>query len=141
MVFAFDKFRAYLIRSKVIVWINHLAIKYLVEKKDAKPRLIGWVLLLQEFDLVIKDKKRTKNLITDYLSRLEAFEKKVKLLINENFPDKQLFTVKSLSTLWHVDFVNYLASRVMPYEFSREQKKKFLTNVRHYFWENPFLYK
>ena len=57
IVFAFDKFRPYLIGNKVIVHTNHSAIKYLMTKKDAKPRLIRWVLLLQEFDLEIKDKK------------------------------------------------------------------------------------
>ena len=70
-MFAFDKFRAYLIDSKVIVWTDHLTIKYLVAKKDAKPRLIRWVFLLQKFDLEIRDKKGTKNLIADHLSRLE----------------------------------------------------------------------
>ncbi|EOX99750.1 Polyprotein, 77260-80472, putative [Theobroma cacao] len=53
IVFAFDKFRSYLVGTKVIVYTNHAAIKYLIEKKDAKPRLIRWVLLLQEFDLEI----------------------------------------------------------------------------------------
>ena len=53
MVFAYDKFRQYIVDSKVIIKIGHVAIKYLMEKKDAKPRLIRWVLLLQEFDLQI----------------------------------------------------------------------------------------
>ena len=57
IVFAFDKFQWYLIRNRVIVHIDHFAIKYLMSKKDNKPRLIRWVLLLQEFDLEIKDKK------------------------------------------------------------------------------------
>ena len=53
IVFAFDKFRPYLLRNKVIVFTYHSEIKYLMTKKDAKPRLIWWVLLLQEFDVEI----------------------------------------------------------------------------------------
>ena len=57
VVFTIDKFRSYLVGTKVIVYIDHAALKYLFTKKDAKPRLIRWILLLQEFDLEIKDKK------------------------------------------------------------------------------------
>ena len=53
VVFAFDKFRSYLIGNKVIVFTDHSAIKYLMTKKDKKLRLIRWVLLLQEFDVEI----------------------------------------------------------------------------------------
>lgn len=72
MVFAFDKFRSYLIGTKVIVFTNHYATKYLVSKKDAKFRMIRWVLLLQEYDLEIWGKKRLENLAADNLSRLEV---------------------------------------------------------------------
>ena len=58
IVFAIDKFRSYLVGAKVVVYTNHAALKYLLTKKDAKPHLIRWILLLQEFDLVIKDKKK-----------------------------------------------------------------------------------
>jgi hypothetical protein len=58
VVFAIDKFRSYLVRAQVIVYTDHAALKYLLTKKDAKPRLIRWIMLLQEFDLEIKDKKR-----------------------------------------------------------------------------------
>ena len=74
IVFAFDKFRPYLIGNKVIVFIDHSAIKYLMTKKDSKPRLIRCVLLLQEFDVEIRDKKGSKNLVADHLSRLEIPE-------------------------------------------------------------------
>ena len=71
VVFACDKFRSYIVDSKVIVHTDHAAIKYLMEKKDAKPRLIRWVLLLQEFDLHITDRKGVENPVADNLPRLE----------------------------------------------------------------------
>jgi hypothetical protein len=57
IVFAINKFRSYLVGAKVIIYTDHASLKYLLTKKDAKPRLIRWILLLQEFDLEIKDKK------------------------------------------------------------------------------------
>ena len=72
VVFEFDKFRSYLIIPKTIVFTNHSALKYLFEKLDAKPLLIRWVLLLQEFDIEIKDKKKgDDNVAEDHLSRIE----------------------------------------------------------------------
>ncbi|KAL4363804.1 hypothetical protein GQ457_04G023680 [Hibiscus cannabinus] len=59
VIFVFDKFRSYLIGAKVTVYADHSAIKYLLSKKDAKPRLIRWILLLQEFDVEIIDRKGT----------------------------------------------------------------------------------
>ena len=71
MVFTCDTFRSYIVDSRVIVHTNRAAIKYLMEKKDAKPRLIRWVLLLEEFDLHITGRKGAENLVADNLSRLE----------------------------------------------------------------------
>ena len=122
IVFAFDKFRSYLIGDKVIVHTDHSAIKYLMTKKDAKPRLIRWVLLLQEFDLEIKDKKGIENLVADHLSRLEGPRDEVQ--VKDDFLDEQLLAIEDTKpTPWFADYVNYLVAKVIPLEFSYQQKK------------------
>ena len=88
MVFACDKFRSYIVDSKVIVRTDHAAIKYLMEKKDAKSRLIRWVLLPQEFDLHITNRKGAENPVADNLSRLENVLDDP-LPIDDSFPDEQ----------------------------------------------------
>ena len=100
MVFACEKFRPYILGSLVIIHTDHATIKYLMSKKDAKPRVIRWVLLLQELDLEIKDKKGSDNVIADHLSRIEKLdEEKEEIEIEENFPNEQLFQVNCLGML------------------------------------------
>ncbi|GJW52830.1 reverse transcriptase domain-containing protein [Tanacetum coccineum] len=86
IVFAFDKLRSYLILSKTIVHTDHSALKHLFKKQDAKPRLIRWILLLQEFDIEIKDKKDTKNVAANHLSRIDNNESSDDSEIDDNFP-------------------------------------------------------
>ena len=87
VVFACDKFRSYIVDSKVTVHTEYAATKYLLEKKDAKPRLIRRVLLLQEFDLHITDRKGAENPIGDNLSRLENILDDPQP-INDSFPNE-----------------------------------------------------
>ncbi|KAB2612130.1 hypothetical protein D8674_036810 [Pyrus ussuriensis x Pyrus communis] len=92
VVFALDKFRSYLIGTKVIVFTDHAALKYLLTKKEAKPRLIRWMLLLQEFDIEIRDKKGSENVVADHLSRMVREEEPIPIL--ETFPDEQLLSIQ-----------------------------------------------
>nr|GFA12557.1 reverse transcriptase domain-containing protein [Tanacetum cinerariifolium] len=127
----------------VKVYTDHSALKYLLSKQDAKPRLIRWVLLLQEFDIIIRDKKGTKNLVADHLSRLEnphkdVFENKD---INENFPLETLGKISSGSTLRFADFANFYARNFIVKGMSSQQKKKFFKDVKYYFWDDPYLFR
>ena len=91
VVLAMDKFRSYLVGAKVIVYTDHAALKYLLTKKDAKPRLIHWILLLQEFDLEIRDKKGADNYVADHLSRMQI--QGSDLLLNDYLRDDTLLKV------------------------------------------------
>ena len=132
IVFSCEKFRPYILGSHVIVHTDQAAIKYLMSKKEVKPRLIRWVLLLQEFDLEIKDNKGCDNVIVDHLSRVEHNEtEKEEGELTENFPDEQHFKV-SFQIPRYADIVNYLAYGVVPREFSYQQKRKLRTDNRYY---------
>ncbi|KAI5001123.1 hypothetical protein ZWY2020_011082 [Hordeum vulgare] len=141
LVFACEKFRSYIVDSIVIIHSDHAAIKYLMEKKDAKPRLIRWVLLLQEFDLHVVDRKGADNPVGDNLSRLENVLDDPRP-IDDSFPDEKLNVIRtSHSAPWYADYANYIVAKYIPPSFTYQQKKKFFFDLRHYFWDDPHLYK
>ena len=107
VVFACDNFRSYIIGSMVTIYIDHAAIRYFFVKKDAKPRLIRWILLLQEFDCEIQDKKGSENVVADHLSRLELDQQKDRACIQEMFPNEQLMRVEAIVP-WYADYVNWI---------------------------------
>nr|GEX13707.1 hypothetical protein [Tanacetum cinerariifolium] len=115
IVYAFEKFRCYLIMNRSIVYTDHSALKYLFAKKDAKARLLRWILLLQEFDFKVIDTKGAENYAADHLSRLKnpyenIFDPKE---INETFPPETLNKVahQDQSTSWFANFENYHAGK------------------------------
>ncbi|GJX90396.1 reverse transcriptase domain-containing protein [Tanacetum coccineum] len=130
LINAFEKFLPYPVLSKTIVYTDHSALKYLLTKQDAKPRLLCWILLLQEFDVIIRDKKGAENLAADHLSRLESphqseLEKKE---ITKTFPLETLGMVTfrgDASTTWFADFTNYHARNFVIKGMSSQQKNKF----------------
>ncbi|GJS16768.1 reverse transcriptase domain-containing protein [Tanacetum coccineum] len=142
IVYAFKKFRPYLVLSNSIVYMDHSALKYLMNKQDAKLRLLQWVLLLQEFDITIRDKKGSENLTADHLSRLENPHKDVleNKDINEHFPLETLGVVSNGSTTWFADYANFHAGNFIIKGMTTQQKKKFFKDVKHYFWDDPYLF-
>nr|GEX51199.1 reverse transcriptase domain-containing protein [Tanacetum cinerariifolium] len=145
VAYAFEKFRSYLIMNKSIVYTDHLALKYLFSKKYIKARLLCWILLLQEFDFKVIDTKGAENYAADHLSCLEnpyenVFDPKE---INDTFPLETLNKVahQDQSTSWFVDFANYHAGKFIIKGMTTQQKQKNFEDVRHYFWDDPYLFK
>ncbi|KAL0375504.1 UNVERIFIED_CONTAM: Retrovirus-related Pol polyprotein from transposon opus [Sesamum radiatum] len=143
VIFAIEKFRPYLLLSKVIVFTDHSALRYLMSKSDAKPRLLRWILLLQEFDLEIKDRRGCENTVADHLSRLNPtyVENMHNSPLQDEFPDEQLFAITQIEEPWFADFANFLAGKVIPPHLSYQQKKKFFSDIKYYLWDEPYLYK
>jgi hypothetical protein len=96
----------------VIVYTDHAALKYLLTKKDAKPRLIRWILLLQEFGLEIKDKKGVENYVANHLSRMQ-FENSQELPNNDSLRDNMLFKI-TRSDPWYANIVNFMVAGYIP---------------------------
>ena len=136
VVYALEKFRPYILGSKIIIYTDHAALKYLLSKKEAKPRLIRWVLLLQEFDLEIKDKKGSENSVADHLSRLHISGEED---IGETFPDEHLLAISSHAP-WYAHIVNFIVIGSIPEHCNRHQKDKFFHELKYYFWEEPLLF-
>ncbi|KAG7543337.1 Integrase catalytic core [Arabidopsis thaliana x Arabidopsis arenosa] len=156
VVFAFEKFRSYLVGSKVAVYTDHAALRHIYAKKDTKPRLLRWILLLQEFDMEIVDKKGIENGAADHLSRMRMEEATP---IDDSMPEEQLLAIKCYNLVynkkefeeacavkeeefpWYADYVNYLICGEIPKSLDPYQKKKFFRDINHYYWDEPYLYK
>jgi hypothetical protein len=141
VVIALDKFRSYLLGSKIIIYLDHAAMKYLFSKKDAKSCLIRWILLLQEFDIEIRDKKGTKNVVADHLSRSTMDFTEDATPISETFLDEQLMHIAHNPAPWLTDIVNNLVIGQMPLHRGQQDKIKFLSKVKTFLWDNPYLFK
>jgi len=136
VVFAIDKFRSYLVGAKIILYTDHAALKYLLTKKDAKPRLIRWILLLQEFDLEIKDKKGVENTVADHLSCMQVTNLQ-EPPINDFLRDDMLLKVTD-STTWYANIVNFMVSGYVP---PGENKKMLIFECHRHLWDDPYMYK
>nr|GEU33444.1 reverse transcriptase domain-containing protein [Tanacetum cinerariifolium] len=137
IVCAFDKFRSYLIHSKTIVHTDHLALRHLFKKQDAKPCLIRLILLLQEFDIEIKDGKGTENAAVDQFSRIKNDELSDDSEVDDNFLGETLMEINTKDEPWFAVLANYLVGDIIPNGMTYQQKKFFFSDLKHYFWEEP----
>jgi hypothetical protein len=134
IVFAIDNFRSYLIGAKVIVYTDHATLKYLLTKKYAKPHLIRWILLLQEFDLEIK--KGVENSVAGHLSRMQ-FENPQELPINDSMQDDMLYQI-TRSDPWYANIINFVVAGYVPLGVD---KRKLIYESHHHIWDEPYLFR
>ncbi|GKC31218.1 reverse transcriptase domain-containing protein [Tanacetum coccineum] len=109
-------------------------------KQDAKHAFIRWILLLQEFDIEIKDRKGTGNVVADHLSRIENDDSSDDSEVDDNFPGETLMEINTKNEPWFADFANYLVGDIIPKGMTYQQKNKFFSDLKHYFWRKtlPF---
>ena len=139
VVFALEKFRSYIVGSPVTIFTYHAVLKYLVSKQDTKPRLTRLILLCQEFNMTIKDKKGVENVIADHLSWLVPESSSHGIPIGDSFPNENLFAL--VHCPWYADIVNYLVTCQIPPQWTSQQKRKFLTDIMKYYFDDQYLFK
>ncbi|XP_042987234.1 uncharacterized protein LOC122315423, partial [Carya illinoinensis] len=105
------------------------------QRREGKP----FVIYYTKFDITIKDKKGVKNVVADHLSRLTFEDTSDHLPNRDDFPDEHLLSITSLP--WFAHIVNYLAAGEIPVDWSAQDKRKFITEVRNFYWDDPFLFK
>ena len=135
VVFALEKFKFYIMGSPVTIFTDHAVLKYLLYKRDTKSRLTRWILLCQEFNLTIKDKKGVENVLDDHLSRLVSETTSEDLPIGDTFLDEQLFALVHYP--WYADILNYIVTGQIPSQWTSQQKRKFLVDIKKYYFDDP----
>jgi hypothetical protein len=119
------------------VYTDHAAIKYLLSKKDAKPHLIRWILLLQEFDMEIRDKKGSDNVVADHLSRMHHGDDGMDL-IEDRMRDDHLYRILDKGG-WMHNIIRCL--RKMPLDhLDKNAKRRVIAESRKFYWDAPYLY-
>ena len=113
--------------------------KFLLNNKEAKPRLIRWILSLQEFDIKIKDKRGSENLVADHFYRIRL-DDPLLLPIQDSFPDEHIFKLQVKLAPWYVHIVNYLATVKLPNDWDYNESKNFFKTLPNCYWEEPELF-
>ncbi|XP_059629667.1 uncharacterized protein LOC132272560, partial [Cornus florida] len=102
---------------------------------------LPYVIYYAKFDIEIRDKKGADNVVADHLSRLLIEKSSDFAAVRDSFPDEQLFQISHANLPWFADIVNYLAVGKIPTHWSKQEKDRFFSQVKHFFWEDPELFK
>ena len=129
MVFLVKKFRHYLICNPVVFFVDHMAIKYLVNKPELSGRLARWILLLEEFDYTVEYKLGCMHLQADHLSRLSKDMRTTP--IYDSLIDDNLFVVTATPD-WYAGIVQFLTTQQLPEDWSKEERRKVRVNSKHF---------
>jgi len=114
---------------------QNAALTHVTSFRLMTPRLVG----LREFDITIKDKKGTENVVADHLSRSTTDSRSDITPIDDYFPDESLFSVSTMP--WYANIVNFLVSKQLLAHWSTQDKRKFLNEVKNFYWDDPYLFK
>ncbi|RDX81526.1 Retrovirus-related Pol polyprotein from transposon 17.6, partial [Mucuna pruriens] len=139
IVFVLEKFRSYLLGSKIVMFSNHVVLRFLLKKPNAKSRLIRWMLLLQEFNIEIRYKKGAENSVANHLSRIEKEDSSMP--IRDEFPNEQLLHI-SMPIPWFANiYYNFVAASKFPPKASRLYKERLQNDAKYYIWDDPYLWR
>jgi hypothetical protein len=131
VVHAINKFCHYITGYEVFVHTDHSTIRFLMNKPITNGRVNRWLLLLQEFNIIVLDQPGKDNVVDDFISRIKNEDDDIP--IDDSFPDEHLFSL-SVNTPWFADMENYLATRKLPSHFSPHEKRKIITQSANYYW-------
>lgn len=129
MVFLVNKFRHYLLCNPIVFFVDHMAIKFFVNKLELSGRPTRWILLLEEFDYMVEWKPRKIHLDADYLSRLS--ERLGVEPIDDKLVDEGFFVVTS-QFKWYSGIVEFLTTQQLSFELTKDDRRKIRVNSRHF---------
>ena len=133
LVHALNKFRHYIIGFEIFAHTDHSSLRYLMNNPITNGRITRWLLLMQEFNIIVLDRPRRENQVADFLSRLNNSGEVVP--VSDNFLDEHLFSI-SVITPWYADIANYLSSGKLPPSMTSKEKKIIIKQSDRHIWVN-----
>jgi len=137
VIYAINKFRHYITGYPVFLCTDHSAIKYLANKLITNGRVTHWLLLLQEFDITIRDRPGKENLVANFFSQVPITYDTV--AVDDQFPKENLFVV-AVKISWYADVANYLAVGKLPKHLTPRERKLIVQRSTRFSWIGGYIF-